>query len=53
MIDVYFLNPAVVAQIFNPNAELIKPREIPVNETNEEIETQPPTAEMKRRKCSK
>ena len=53
MIDLYFLIPAVTAQIFNSTAELVMPNGIPTNEANAEIETQPLTAEMKIINCSK
>ena len=42
-----------MAQSFNPNAELVMPTGIPTDEANAEIKTQPLTAEMKTRKCSK
>ena len=32
IIDVYFLIPAVIAQIFNPIAELVIPMKIPIKE---------------------
>ena len=38
--DLYFLNPAVIAQIFIPTAELILPTRAQTNEANAEIETQ-------------
>ena len=44
---------AVVAQIFNPTAELAIPTRTRTNETNPEIQTHPMTAETKTRKCSK
>ena len=37
IIDLYFLIPAVVAQIFNPIAELIIPVGIPIKEGKAEI----------------
>ena len=43
-IDLYFLIPAVIAQIFNPTAELPG---TPTNEANAEIETQSLTTETK------
>ena len=49
IIDLYFLIPAVITQIFIVAAELVIPAGIPTNEANAEIETQPVTAEMKRR----
>ena len=51
MTELYFLIPAVIAQTFNPIAELTIPKGTPTNEVNKEIETQPLTAETKRRKC--
>ena len=41
IIDLYFLIDAVIAQIFNPDAELVIPTETPINEANAEIETIP------------
>ena len=35
--DLYFLIPAVIAQIFNPTAELTIPTGTPINEANTEI----------------
>ena len=43
----------MTAQIANPTAELKIPIRMSTNEVNAEIETQPKTAEMKIRKCSK
>ena len=51
-IDLYFLIPAVVAQIFNPTAELVIPIEISIKEGKAEIEIHPVIAEAKIRKCS-
>ena len=53
IIGLYLLNPAVSAQIFNPTAEPAKPTGTPTNKANTEIQTQPLTVEMKRRRCSK
>ena len=53
LIDLYFLIPAVNAQIFNPTTELAIPTRTPTNDANAEIEIQPLTAETKTRKCSK
>ena len=48
IIDLYFLISVVVAQIFNPTAELVVvPTGMPANAANEEIETKPETAEIK------
>ena len=51
--DLYFLIPAVIAQIFNPIAELVIPLRIPSKEEKEEIEIHLVLAEAKIRKCSK
>ena len=53
IIDLYFFIPAVIAQIFNPTAELVIPIGIPTNEANPEIERQLLTTETKIRKCLK
>ena len=42
----------MIAQVFHPNAEFVRPTGTPNNETNTEIKTQPLTAKMKT-KCSK
>ena len=52
IIDLYFLIPAVIAQIFNPIAELLIPIEIPIKEAKADIEIYPVIAEAKVRKCS-
>ena len=52
IIDLYLLIPAVIAQIFNPIAELVIPVGIPIKEANKEIETHPVIVEAKIRKCS-
>ena len=41
----------MIAQVFNPTAELVILTEILTNEANAEIETQPLTAGMKIKKC--
>ena len=41
IIDLYFLIPAVTAQIFNTTAELAIPIGIPIKEAKSEIETHP------------
>ena len=53
MIDLYFLIPTVITLVFKPTAELVMLTGKPSNEANTEIETQPVTAEIKRRKYSK
>ena len=50
--DIYFLIPAMIAQIFIHTAELVIPTGTPTNEANAEIETQPVTVETKIRKFS-
>ena len=52
IIDLYFLIPAVTAQIFNPIVELVVPTRIPSKEGKAEIEIHPINAETKIRKCS-
>ena len=51
IIDLYLLIPAVIAQIFDPIAELVIPIEIWTKETKAEIETHPVIAGTKIRKC--
>ena len=41
IIDLYFLIPAFVSQIFNPIAELVVTIEIPSKETKLEVEIHP------------
>ena len=50
--DFYLLIPAVIAQIFNPIAELLISIGIPIKEAKAEIETHPVILEAKIRKCS-
>ena len=52
IIDLYFLIPKVIAQIFNGTAELVMQTETQINEGNEEIETQTVIFEAKISKCS-
>ena len=52
IIDLHFLIFAVIAQSFNPTAELLMPIEISAKESKSEIETHPVTAEAKISKCS-
>ena len=52
IIDLYFLIPAVVTQIFNPIAELVIPIGIPTKEVKTEMETHPVTAEISISKSS-
>ena len=52
IIDLYFLIPAVIAQVFNPFAELMIHIGIPTKEAKAEMETYPVTTEYKTIKCS-
>ena len=52
IIELYFLIPAVIAQIFNPIAELVIPTGIPTKEEKADMETHPVIVELKIRKCS-
>ena len=52
IIDLCFLIPAGIAQIFNPIAELVIPVGIPSKEAKTEMETHPVILETKIRKCS-
>ena len=52
MIDLYFLIPAVTAQIFNPTAKLVTCIGMSAEEGKAETEINPVTAEAKIRKCS-
>ena len=47
IIDLYFLIPAVIAQIFNAVAELVIPIGIPTKEAKAEMETHPVIVEAK------
>ena len=47
IIDLYFLIPAVIVQVFNVIAEFRIHIRIPTNESNTEIETHPVIAETK------
>ena len=52
IIDLYFLIHVVIAQIFNPIAELVIPIGIPTNETKAETGTHSVIVEAKLTKCS-
>ena len=52
IIDLYFLIPAVIAQIFNPIAEWAIYIRMSTKEARAEIETQPIIVEVKINKCS-
>ena len=53
MIAPFFFIPFVIAQIFNPTAELVIYAGTTTNEANAKIKIQPLTEEMEIRKCSK
>ena len=53
IIALYFLNSALITQIFIPTAQLAMPKETPINEGNRETKIKPLTEETKTRKCSK
>ena len=46
IIDLYFLIPAVITQIFNPIAAVTIPIKIPTKEAKLEMETHPVTVEI-------
>ena len=52
IIDLCFLIPAIIEQVFNPTEELLMPTGIPTKETKAETETYPVTAEAEISKCS-
>ena len=52
IIDLYFLIPAAVTQIFNPTAELVILRGIPAKEAKAEMETHPVIVEITISRCS-
>ena len=52
IIDLYFLIPPVIAQIYIRTAELVMQTEKQTKEANAEIETQPVNVETKLSKCS-
>ena len=52
IIDLYFLIPVVIAQIFNPIAELVIHIETLIKEAKSELEIHPVIAETKIRKFS-
>ena len=52
IIDLYFLIPAAIGQIFYPIAELVIPIGIPTKEVKKKIEIHPVIVEPKIRKCS-
>ena len=52
ILDLYLLVAAVIAQTFDPIAELVIPIGMPSEETRAEIEIHPVTAKAKIRMCS-
>ena len=52
IIDLYFLIPPVIAQIFNLIAELVIPMELPIKQAKAETEIQAVIVEAKIRKYS-
>ena len=52
IIDLYFLIPAIIAQIFNHIAGLVISIRIPIKEAKSEMEIYPVIVEAKIRKCS-
>ena len=52
IIDLYFLIHAVIAQIFNPIAELVIPIGIPTKEAKSEMQTHLVIVEITISKCS-
>ena len=51
IINLHFLIPTVIAQMFIPAAELVRPTEMATTEANAEIETQPVSVEAKISNC--
>ena len=47
IIDLYFLIPAVIAQILNPTAELVIPIKTQIKEAKAEIKTHPVSVDIK------
>ena len=47
MIELHFLIPAVISEIFNPTVQLAIPKGTPTNKANAGIKIQPQIAEMK------
>ena len=46
ILDLHFLSPAVIAQIFNPVAELVTPIGISIKKAKAEMETHPVIVEI-------
>ena len=53
VIDLYFLTPEAIAQVFNHITELVIPIRIPRKEAKAEIKIHPVIVDAKIRKCSK
>ena len=51
IIDLHFLIPELIAEVFNPATELVIPTG--TNEASAEVETKPPIADTKIKKSSK
>ena len=51
IIDLYFLIPAAITQIFNPIAELVIPIGMPIKEAKAEIDIHTVIVEAKIKKC--
>ena len=52
IIELYFLIPAVITQIFNPTTKLVTPRGIATKEAKTDMKTQSGTVETKINKSS-
>ena len=50
--DIFLFNPVIIAQMFNPIAELVIPIRIPTKQEEEEMEIHPLIVEDKIRKYS-
>ena len=51
IIDLYFLIPTAITQIFNPTSELVIPTKIPTKKGKAEMEAHPVTVKIKISKC--
>ena len=50
--DLYFLIHAIIVHVFNPVADLVIPKGLPIKQAKAELEIHPVTVEDKIRKCS-
>ena len=50
-IDLYFLIPTIITQIFNPTAKLVIPKGMPTNEAKAETKIHPVTVDAKISRC--